>query len=96
MEIVRVDRAVTTYAVAVLCSAVMTIGCSRSSSAPRAANATVATADPALWGDVKPVVSVKELMKYMLDPVADNIFNAVGTTLTKQGMVDIVPRTDED
>ena len=50
----------------------------------------------ALWGDVKPVVSVKELMKYMIDPVADNIFNAVGTTVTKQGTVDVEPRTEED
>jgi len=35
-------------------------------------------------------------MKYMIDPVADNIFNAVGSTVTKQGTVDIEPRTDED
>ena len=96
MEIVRVNRAVPTCAVAVLCSVVINIGCSRSSTTPRAAAAAVASAEPALWGDVKPVVSVKELMKYMLDPVADNIFNAVGTTLTTHGMVDVVPKTDED
>jgi len=50
----------------------------------------------ALWGDVTPVVSVKELMKYMIDPVADHIFNAVGTHVTKDGMVDVEPKTDED
>ena len=50
----------------------------------------------ALWGDVKPVVSVKELMKYVIDPVADNIFNAVGSTINEHGTVDIEPRTDED
>src|SRR5881396_3279177 len=50
----------------------------------------------ALWGDLKPVVSVKELMKYMIDPVADNIFNAVGTTVTKDGVLDVEPRTEED
>ena len=50
----------------------------------------------ALWGDVKPVVSVKELMKYMIDPVADNIFSAVGSRVTKAGVVDIEPRTDDD
>ena len=49
-----------------------------------------------LWGDLKPVVSVKELMKYMIDPVADNIFNAVGSVVTKNGVVDRVPKTDED
>jgi len=50
----------------------------------------------ALWGDLKPVVSVKELMKYMIDPVADNIFDAVGTEVTKDGVVERAPRTDED
>ncbi len=50
----------------------------------------------ALWGDVKPVVSVKELMKFMIDPVADNIFGAVGSRVTKDGTIDIEPRTDED
>jgi hypothetical protein len=49
-----------------------------------------------LWGDVKPVVSVKELMKYMIDPVADNIFNAVGSVVTKDGVVNTEPKTDED
>jgi hypothetical protein len=35
-------------------------------------------------------------MKYMIDPVADSIFNAVGSTVTKQGTVDVEPKTDED
>ena len=51
---------------------------------------------PELWGDLKPVVSVKELMKYMIDPVADNIFNAVGSEVTRNGVVDREPRTDAD
>jgi hypothetical protein len=51
---------------------------------------------PALWGDLKPAVSVKELMKYLIDPVADNIFNAVGSTLTRKGVVEVEPRTQED
>src|SRR5262249_47950047 len=45
---------------------------------------------------MKPIVSVRELMKYMIDPVADNLFNAVGSTRTKKGMVDIEPKTEED
>jgi hypothetical protein len=49
-----------------------------------------------LWGDLKPVVSVKELMRDMLDPIADNIFDAVGTVVTKQGEEAIGPKTDED
>jgi hypothetical protein len=69
-------------------------------SSSRPAPAPAATTDPAktaaLWGDVTPVVSVKELMKYVIDPLADNIFNAVGSTVTKQGIVDIEPKTDAD
>jgi cytochrome c556 len=58
---------------------------------------TTSTSRPAsLWGDVSPVVSVKELLKYMIDPVADNIFNAVGSRVTKQGTVDVEPKTEED
>jgi hypothetical protein len=41
-------------------------------------------------------VSVKELMKYMIDPVADNIFDAVGSVSTKTGVVEKEPKTDED
>jgi hypothetical protein len=35
-------------------------------------------------------------MRYMIDPVADNIFNAVSSTTTKHGIVDVEPKTDED
>jgi len=45
---------------------------------------------------MKPVVSVKELMKYTIDPIADNIFDAVGTTLTKNGPQEREPKTDAD
>ena len=45
---------------------------------------------------MKPIVSVKELMKFMIDPVADNVFNAVSTVMTKSGTVDTEPKTDED
>jgi len=36
----------------------------------------VAAPRPELWGDLKPVVSVKELMRDMIDPLADDIFDA--------------------
>jgi hypothetical protein len=51
---------------------------------------------PELWGDLKPVVSVKELMRYMIDPLADNIFDAVKIVTTKAGTVETSPKTDED
>ena len=49
-----------------------------------------------LWGELSPVVSVKELMRDLIDPLADNIFNAVSTVLTMQGTVETAPKTEED
>jgi hypothetical protein len=51
---------------------------------------------PELWGDMKPVVSVKELMRDMLDPASDFIFDAVKVETTKRGAVERVPKTDQD
>src|SRR5215831_18488731 len=50
----------------------------------------------ALWGDLKPVVSVKELMRDMLDPASDYIFDAVKVTYTKTGTIETKPTTDQD
>ena len=85
-RLIAASLALALAAIATACSG------SKPAPAPPAAGAL----PPSLWGDVKPVVSVKELMKYMIDPVADHIFNAVGTTVTQQGIVDIEPRTDGD
>ena len=49
-----------------------------------------------LLGDMKPVVSVKELMADMIDPIADNIFDAVWWNTTAKGTEEHRPRTDED
>src|SRR5438477_2246948 len=49
-----------------------------------------------LWGEMKAVVSVKELMRDMLDPIADNIFDAVSIVEDKNGTVEKVPKTEED
>jgi hypothetical protein len=56
---------------------------------------TESSLPPAL-GDITPVVSVKELMKDMIDPVADNIFDAVWWDNTDRGVVEHRPRSDED
>jgi len=45
---------------------------------------------------MKPIVSVKELMRDLIDPIADNIFDAVKTTTTTKGVEETMPRTDED
>ena len=50
----------------------------------------------ALWGDMKPVVSVKELMHDFIDPASDYIFDSVGTVVTRKGEEERVPKTDED
>jgi len=49
-----------------------------------------------LWGDLKPVVSVKELMRDMIDPASDFVFDAVGTVLTRGKRIDKIPKTDAD
>jgi hypothetical protein len=49
-----------------------------------------------LWGDMKPVVSVKELMRDFIDPASDYVFDSVGTVITKTGVVEKFPRTDDD
>lgn len=49
-----------------------------------------------LWGELTPVVSVKELMRDMLDPIADNIFESVRIVVTKKGTVETSPKTEQD
>jgi hypothetical protein len=73
----------------------------KSSSAPAttaptpASNATANTA--ILLGDMKPSVSVKELMEYMIDPASDFVFDSVKTIVQPNGkVVEIVPKTDDD
>lgn len=45
---------------------------------------------------IQPVVSVKELMKYMIDPISDDIFDAVYWDSTKAGVVKHEPKTNDD
>ena len=45
---------------------------------------------------MKPAVSVKELMRDLLDPLADNIFDSVSIVVDKKGTVETVPKTEED
>jgi hypothetical protein len=65
-------------------------GCSSSNAAPPA------PAPPQLWGDMKPIVSVKELMRDMIDPASDYVFDAIGSVDTKEGTTEIQPRTQAD
>jgi hypothetical protein len=75
-----------------LAAACLTLACS-SVNSERTAPPPV----PHTWGgDLTPVVSVKEVMRDLIDPLANNIFNAVGTEFTTEGMREWEPRTDED
>jgi hypothetical protein len=49
-----------------------------------------------LLGDMTPVVSVKELMANMIDPLADNIFDAVWWASGRNGNEEHRPRTEAD
>jgi hypothetical protein len=57
---------------------------------------TSTSAAPPLLGEMTPVVSVKELMNHMIDPIADNIFDAVWWDTTDKGLVEHRPKSDED
>jgi len=69
---------------------VLTISCS--SSKP----GTTSTHGTELWGDLKPAVSVKELMRDMIDPASDFVFDSIGTIMTTEQTLEIQPRTEQD
>lgn len=70
--------------------AVLALSCSSPKpSSPPAPNAVGRT-------EMKAVVSVKELMRFTIDPISDNIFDAVTYEATKKGIVETFPKTDED
>ena len=63
-----------------------------SSCAPPPAPTATAAAAPAF----EPVLSVKELMEHIIDPVADWIFDAAVVDVTAAGISETKPITDED
>ncbi len=71
----------------------LAVACTGSKPAPTPSAQTSSTA---LWGDMKPIVSVKELMHDFIDPASDYVFNSVGTIVTAKGEEERLPKTDED
>jgi hypothetical protein len=79
---------------------------SASCSAPAPGNTTTASNTPAsgtpapsadnLLATLQTTVSVKELMGGMIDPASDLIFLAAGSEVTKAGVREWKPETDED
>src|SRR5215471_1263065 len=78
-------------AAACLFAAVVTVTCSKPAPEPKPA-----PAKSALIGDITPVVSVKELMENMIDPLSDNVFDAVWWDNTSKGIEEHKPVSDED
>ena len=86
-------------------AAVLASQCSKAAPAP-AAPAAATTPPPAaskaaatpqmLIGEMKPVYSVKQFMEYVIDPLSDNVFDAVVTDIGPKGIVDKFPKTDDD
>jgi cytochrome c556 len=65
-----------------------TAACSRDNAEAPAA----ATASP----EYVPTATVKDLMLSLVDPSADEVWNAVSSTVVGTGVVETVPQTDED
>jgi cytochrome c556 len=51
---------------------------------------------PAEDSGQKAYVSIREIMTNIIDPLSDNVFDAVGSDVTEKGIVDTKPTTDED
>jgi cytochrome c556 len=81
------------FAAAGLVAALLIAACSPSPTTPPPAPSAQSQQ---LWGDMKPVVSVKELMHDMIDPLSDNIFESVYIIVNAKGRVEKSPKTDED
>jgi cytochrome c556 len=78
--------------IAVIFVAAGLAACTSSRSSTPPAQTAAAPAAPAM----KAVVSVKELMRFTIDPLADNVFDAVTWDITKKGIVETKPKTEED
>jgi hypothetical protein len=76
----------------VMVGALSTLVCSKATPETTAP----ATAAKPLISDITPVVSVKELMESMIDPLSDNIFDAVWWDNTSKGIEEHKPITDDD
>ena len=74
-----------------------TCACSAAKPAEAAKPTPAPVATQALWGEMKPIVSVKELMRDMIDPASDYVFDSVGIFIDKKkGRIERIPKTDED
>src|SRR5258708_10142401 len=76
----------------------LTAACSAQQPPPASSAQTkpgIAAPHLALWGDLKPAVSVKELMRDILHPASDFIFDSASTVTSKKGLVETSPRKNK-
>ena len=71
------------------------IACAATSCSKPAPTAAPEPARP-MWGEIQPLVSVKELMNDTIDPIADGIFDAVGSDYDAKTYVEVAPKSNED
>ena len=62
--------------------------------AREARKAPAAAPPPAV--NVTPVASVKQIMKAITGPATDAVFNAVSTSVTKEGIKEVAPQNDAE
>jgi hypothetical protein len=96
MAALRARNLIAAAGLIALASMIASCSSPSSTSSSTSAAAPGASPDPALWGAMKPIVSVKELMHNLIDPVADNVFDSVAIIVDKNKTTDIQPRTAED
>src|SRR5262245_54413867 len=63
---------------------------------PAASTAVATPAAPSLDSSLAPTLSVKELMEHIIDPTSDWIFDAAVIDITKKGVSETKPLSDED
>ena len=80
---------------ALLFACALAAACSAPPKTPPAAPAAAA-AHQDLWGELKPVVSVKELMRDFIDPASDYVFDSVGIVSNNKGTIENRPKSDAE
>ena len=70
------------------CAAVLAASCTQAADAPPDAEEASA--------DFRTTAAIEEVMRYMIDPAADSIWNAVVTEVTAAGTTERAPASDEE
>ena len=66
------------------------------SSKPAATTSAATPAAPSLDSSLAPTLSVKELMEHIIDPTSDWIFDAAVIDISKKGITETKPLSDDD